>query len=412
MTATAESRSGLLVAVPVVAVATLILDAAVGFLPGDPLVWLLTARRLVILVGLAALVVLGARMRQFRTPLDLPIALLVLSGLLTTVAGGHEWSAVRGLVTLVAFYYLCTGLLRVDPPSEPALAAVALVAVVIAGTVALAQIEAGVNTGFCRTPSLGDVDCGRAGALIRATGTFANPNLLAAAVVLLAPIGALALSGVTTRSARTVQLLLVALAYVGSLFTYSRGGYVAAAAGAIVLGLLPFARGRRRRLVMIPAIVLVGLWLALASAIFYFSGASVLVRDEVWGAALGSAFAHPLAGVGLTRGGAVVSERIPGEREFAHAHNLWLNWFLEAGVLGLLAILLLTGMALWIALRGARAGSATAGGGLAALVGFFLLSVADHPTNNSRLAMLLWFVLALVATATPATPPAEDPLAE
>ncbi|MDP9394313.1 MAG: O-antigen ligase domain-containing protein, partial [Actinomycetota bacterium] len=69
-----------------------------------------------------------------------------------------------------------------------------------------------------------------------------------------------------------------------------------------------------------------------------------------------------------------MSERIPGERELAHAHNLWLNWFLEAGVLGLLAILLLTGMALWIALRGARAGSATAGGGLAALVGFFLLS--------------------------------------
>jgi O-antigen ligase len=395
----ASPGSDVVAVVPLVVVALLVLDAAVSILPADPLFWLFTLKRLLVLAGLAALVAAGARLRHFRSPLDLPVALLLLSGLIATVVGRHDGAPLRALLTSVAFYYLCVGLLRLDSAAWQALVFVALVSAVVAGTAALAQVETGTVTGFCRSPSLRDVPCG-SDALVRATGTFANPNLLAAAILLLAPLAALTVA-TRQRSARWMHLLLVALAYAGLLVTYSRGAYGSAAASAVTLGLLLVARGRAGRGVVMATLASLGVLLVLSVAIFLVSGPSLLLRGQLWEAALRQAIAHPLAGVGLGRGGAVVTARVPGPQEFAHAHNFWLNWFLETGVLGLLAALLLTGLSLLAAARLAARGSAVGTAGLVALVGFFLLSVTDHPVNNSRIATLLWFVLALVAAEVP-----------
>ncbi len=396
----ASPGPGVLAVVQLVVVALLVLDAAVSILPADPLFWLFTLKRLVVLAGLAVLVAAGARLRHFRSPLDLPIALLLLSGLIATVVGRHEGAPLRALLTTVAFYYLCVGVLRLDSAAWRALVSVALVSAVIAGTAALAQVETGTLTGFCRSPSLQDVPCG-SGGLVRATGTFANPNLLAAAILLLAPMAALTVATTRQRSTRWVHLLLVALAYAGLLVTYSRGAYGSAAASAVAFGLLLVARRRAGRGVVVATLASLGVLLVLSVPIFLVSGPSLLVRGQVWEAALRQAIAHPLAGVGLGRGGAVVTARVPAPQEFAHAHDFWLNWFLETGVLGLLAALLLTGLSLLTAARLAARGSAVGTAGLVALVGFFLLSVTDHPANNNRIATLLWFVLALVATAVP-----------
>ncbi len=220
-----------LTALPLIAVALLVLDATVLFLPSEPLVWRLTLTRLVVLAGFAALLAAGARLRHLRSRLDPAIGVLVLSGLLATVLGRHDAAPLRALLTGVAFYYLCVGVLRTDPGAWRALVVVALVTAVIAGAVALAQVRAGTPTGFCRSLSLRDVSC-RSGGLVRATGTFPNPNLLAAAVVLLTPIGALTARTARQRGERAVHLLLIALAYAGLLVTYSRGAYLAAAGGA------------------------------------------------------------------------------------------------------------------------------------------------------------------------------------
>ena len=402
--AVAGAGRGALAALPVGAVAVLVLDATVAILPTDPLVGVFTVRRLVVLAGLAALVAGGARLGQFRSRLDVATGLLLLGGVLTTVVGRHDAAPLRGLITDIGFYYLCVGLLRVDPAARRALVSVALLAAVIAGTAALAQVHAGTPTGFCRSLALRDAACGPR-ALVRATGTFSNPNLLAAAVVLLAPVGALRWR-TTTRSARAVSLLLVALAYAGLVVSFSRAAYVAAGAGAVVLGLVLVARGRGGRRGAAAAVAALGLLLVLAVGIFLVSGAALGVRGELWSAALREAVRHPLLGVGLDRAGVVVSARVPGRVAFAHAHNFWLNDFLEMGLLGLLAAVLLTVLALLTAAQlagsgAARGGAATGSAGLVALVGFFLLSVVDDPANSSRIATLLWFVLALVAAAVP-----------
>ncbi|QOV47247.1 hypothetical protein [Streptomyces chromofuscus] len=65
--------------VPLAALFVVFLDTATDFFPDDPLVGVLTPTRLALLVGVSAVAVPvrgrpRTRLRDFRTPLDLPIA--------------------------------------------------------------------------------------------------------------------------------------------------------------------------------------------------------------------------------------------------------------------------------------------------------------------------------------------------
>ncbi|MCZ4606629.1 O-antigen ligase family protein [Streptomyces sp. Lzd4kr] len=130
--------------------------------------------------------------------------------------------------------------------------------------------------------------------------------------------------------------------------------------------------------------------------------AVVLLDSATWEAALRLAVDNPL-GVGLGRSGAAISAAAPGGRTFVHAHNLWLNWLVEAGPLGLLAIAAVAVIAVSCAARAARAKSVIGTVGLAALTGFFLMSMTDHPADLDRIDALLWCALAVIMAETPAT---------
>jgi O-antigen ligase len=391
--------------VPLAALAVVVLDSATDFFPDEPLAGVVTPVRLAILAGLAALLVAGGRLREFRTRLDLPIALLLFASVATTYLGGHPTAPLRGLVTAVAGYYLVVGVRRAQPESWRAVALLALVSVSAAGTTAFAQLTNEVPTGFCRTGLLTDVDCeaGAAGTLIRATGTFANPNLLAAFLVLVTPIALLSAAALADRTAK-VAVAVVGLVGLGAvLTTFSRAGYVAAAAGMVVFGVAHWLAprlGRRQRRAM-TVVGLAGL-AAAAVAIWVVSGAgkSLGVRGQAWQAAVDLGTANPL-GVGLGRAGAVISAAVPGERVFVHAHNLWLNWLVEAGVLGLLAMVTVTVVAWFSASRASRERAVTGPAGLAALTGFFLMCTMDNPANLVRIEALFWIVLGLVMAEVP-----------
>ncbi|WP_369170120.1 O-antigen ligase family protein [Streptomyces sp. R28] len=132
------------------------------------------------------------------------------------------------------------------------------------------------------------------------------------------------------------------------------------------------------------------------------AGNSLGVRGQAWQAALSLAADNPL-GVGLGRSGAAISATATGDRTFVHAHNLWLNWLVEAGPLAFLAITAVAVIALSAAARAARAESVIGTVGLAALTGFSLMSMMDHPANLDRIDTLLWYALALVMAEAPAT---------
>ncbi|MCI3273980.1 O-antigen ligase family protein [Streptomyces cylindrosporus] len=408
--------------VPLGAVAVLLLDAATDFFPDDPITGILTPTRLVLLIGLTAMAVPApgrprARLRDFRTRLDIPVGLLLVASVLATYGGGHPTAPLRGLLTVIACYYLVVGLRRTQPESWRAVGLLALAGVAAAGTGAFSQFTNDTPTGLCRTGLLTDIACDAGGdVLIRATGTFANPNLLAAFLVLLLPFTLLAAVAVDERTARTAIVVLGVVGYGALLTTFSRAGYVAAAAGLLVLGgaywfapRLADRTGRR----LVAGISLGGL-LAASAAIWFASraGNSLGVRGQAWRAALDLAPHNPL-GVGLGRSGAVITATAPGDRVFVHAHNLWLNWLVETGPLGLLAIGAVTVIAWTSAARAARAKSVVGTVGLASLTGFFLMSMLDHPANLDRIDVLFWCVLAVVMAEAPtgrrrsAEPPAD-----
>ncbi|MEU9348844.1 O-antigen ligase family protein [Streptomyces sp. NPDC048278] len=392
--------------VPLGALAVLLLDSATDFFPDDPIAGVLTPTRLTLALGLSALLAGGARLRDFRTRLDLPVALLLAASVAATYGGGHPTAPLRGLLTVVATYYLVVGLRRTQPESWRALGLLALAGATAASTSAFAQVTNATPTGFCRTGLLTDVACDAGGGdvLIRATGTFANPNLLGACLVLLLPFALLAAVSVDERTARTAIVVMVVIGYGALVTTFSRAGYVAGAAGLLVLGVAYWLAPRladraQRRLYAVAG----GLGLLGAAGVVWTvsrAGDSLGVRGQAWRAALQVARRNPL-GVGLGRSGEAISAAAPGDRVFVHAHNLWLNWLVETGPLGLLAVLAVTVVAWASAGRAARAKSVLGTFGLASLTGFFLAGMLDDPANLDRISMLFWLVLGVVMAEAP-----------
>ncbi len=316
---------------------------------------------------------------------------------------GQPWAAWRGVLTAVAAYYLVVGVRRSVPDAGPALGLLALVGVAVAGTVAARQAAAGTATGFCRGAIDGSADVCGPDAVIRAVGTFSNPNLLAAFLVLLLPVAAAGAAQLADRASRLVGTALVVVGYAAVLLTASRGGIVAAVAGAAVFVVLRRDHGRvlpvgeRRRLGR-AVVVLLGVGGVVAAGLLLLAPAlSVGVRADVWTAAVGLVAQHPL-GVGPGRAGALLDAAIAGDEAFQHAHNLWLNWAVEAGVPGLVARAGdHRGRCDRSPCRAAIAGSATAVAAGAGLAGFAVMSLADHPANAIRVSIAVWIVLALVA---------------
>lgn len=363
----------------------------------------LTLSRLLILAGLAALVVTeGARRELFRTRLAVPIALLLVAGLVTSVKWGTE-PRYRFLVESVALFYLTFALARARPEARRALVAVALVALSLSALGGIAQISQGEATGFYRKgcePVTAAPPAIPPDTVTRATGTFSNPNLLAGHLLLLVPLGAVAVAAAGAGTAlRLVLGLAVALGYLGLALTYSRSAIFF---GLLAVGVAALVSGLRQRALLAGVVVALALGSSFLFAACGSEAGAGYGRAREWRDAVGIALDHPAFGVGLGRVGDVLRARDP-RASTRHAHNLFLNWWAEAGPLALVAWLWILGALLWRSLRAAMRGDPLARGILVALVGFGGFSLLDHPANVDRVAVALWVVLALAA-ATAAGP--------
>jgi hypothetical protein len=120
-------------------------------------------------------------------------------------------------------------------------------------------------------------------------------------------------------------------------------------------------------------------------------------RTEAWSVSFEVARDNPLTGVGLGRAGdALTAAGDPGDH-YRHSHNLWLSWLVEAGPLAFLAWIWIAGWLLWRSYRAAGRGRVLGATCLAAVTGFFVFSLFDHPGNVERIATAFWFVAALIA---------------
>ncbi|MBA3301175.1 MAG: O-antigen ligase family protein [Thermoleophilaceae bacterium] len=399
-------------AVPLVVICALLLSTGAEIMPPETLISLgpvqITLARLLILMGLVALVVAeGPRIGLFHSRLEIPLALLLAVVALSTI----KWdTGPRGrfLFESVALFYLVVGVVRARPESRTAITLIALVSLALSALGGIAQISQEVATGFYRD---GCEPVTRPGpikppdSLTRATGTFANPNVLAGHILLLAPLAAVA----AWASAAVLQLrlalgLVAGLGYLALLLTYSRTGVFIALIG---IGIAIATTKVRHRW----PLVALGLALAIATTFLFASCGSDAGagygRKQEWRETIEIAIENPALGIGPGRLGVVLDARDP-TFSAQHAHNLFLNWWAEAGPVAMLAFIWIFGFLIWRTGRAAFAGDRIARGLLVALVGFGLFSLADHPANVDRVATAMWIVFGLAAGAF-ALRPDEDP---
>lgn len=366
-------------------------SAVTGVLPESPIVGIVTPLRLCLLIGLALLLVYGGPRRTFSTILDGPLALLVVASAWSTYEAGSGLAPWRWLLTLLAVFYLTVGVSRRWPHARATVAAGMLVAVASASLSALNQAAAGTSTGFCRR-GFSDVPCGSPGAMSRVEGTFSNPNLLAAFLVLVLPLAGLAAWQLGSYASRLVGLGIVAAGVLALVLTLSRAGLIAGLVDALVLASTLTSRARRTSVA-----VRAGVGAAIGAVTLAALAVGIGVRSQVWWAALAVSFHHP-AGVGLGQAGPYITARVPGHVRFAHAHDLWLTWLVEAGLLGFVAVVAMTAL---MVRRLRRAGEVRDPMTIvisAGLAGYAVACLVDDPANITSVAVPMMVMLGLAIT--------------
>ena len=235
---------------------------------------------------------------------------------------------------------------------------------------------------------------------------YDNPNSFAAFLILLIPIGA----ALTLCSKRWLTRLLAggatALGALAVIMTYSRACWVGFAVAAAVFVFL----WKPRLIPLCVALCLLcvpflpsSIWDRILS-IFNFSDSSTSSRWALYEAALNAIRSSPLLGVGL--GTAAPQQYIAenalysGNHLYVHAHNIYLEVWLETGLVGILALLGGVFCNIRNAARQARHSTNSAArlitlGAASALCGIMVAGLADYPWHYPRVMSVFWFVFAM-----------------
>jgi len=235
-----------------------------------------------------------------------------------------------------------------------------------------------------------------------------------AVALFLGPLIAIAASLVLHVQDRTVRLVSAAFLLVAGpamLLTFSRGGFLAMAAVAVGLAL-----SHRRRLWLLAGTAAVAAVLVLIPPIytrvsveFQNVGGTTLFgragRLALWSATLQMLSHFPVFGAGLSgfadRIGPYWNADHP--ERFIDPHNIVLNFWVETGVLGVIAMAWLLFIGFRWSWHGWRAGQdlwrAISLGALLALVAVVVHGLVDVPYFKNDLSLEFWIVIAMIECA-------------
>ena len=390
----------------------LILQVSTQFLPFFVVLQYLTPTRAILAVGLVAAIGKqalarrgngwrGARQALAQSRLLLVcITLLLLWYAIATGMSGSltSFSVLRlRLEELLAFGL---AILTLDSKSKfRAIGLVVAVAVAAVSLQAIAQFGEGQNTNYFLIWQQGwqtrNAIAMPEGAIPRVVGYFDNPNVLAAYLLLLGPLAAVPVTAASSARWRAPQWalgVLVVLALVALVLTFSRGAILA-----LVVGI--GAVWVRTKPLEVGALALLAIAL-LANPLSLDRLSTGQARLTAWQIALDSIQQNPLFGIGLGN----FRERavnVYGE-PFWHAHNLFLNVAAEAGIVASLLLLGVFIAALrqaWMLSRQSGSGAALGRAFAIALVGFGLASLLDNPYNAMPVSYAFWLLLGLLVAA-------------
>lgn len=366
------------------------------------------------------------------TPLDWPFwLLLVQAGVAVAVSPerNRSWEAAGYLLVGAAAYVALVNWppLRRRPPRTAWIVLAVGAALAAIGPFLLNSIPGKVSL----VAGLAGPASPHAGPLAGALSETINPNVLASALLLVAPLClALALGPRWTAQpgVRVLWGVAALLVYAELILTQSRGAWFAAALAVLLLLVLRWPRLRWLALVALVAGVallpLAGLALLVdtvgGTADGAGSGYGLNDRLEIWQRAVWAQHDYPLAGIGLGLFDRVIPVRYPYPRPslgagVPHAHNLLLQVGVDLGVPGLVfyLALLLVVAAMLVHLLRRRPGAgerearepdtmrrglcwSLAAGAAAALTAMLVHGLVDTPLWGMKLAFLPWLIIALV----------------
>jgi O-antigen ligase len=244
----------------------------------------------------------------------------------------------------------------------------------------------------------------------RITSLLFHFNFLAGYLNLVLPLALACMTFAKSRGLRILGLVCHTTAGAALYFTGSRGGLIAY--GGMLLIAIFYLTPRRGALfrLLLSLVLAAGIVLSIQepaagnrlSEVDEFTQAS---RLALWGAAGIMFLGHPVLGVGYGNYRALYHDYIPGSRpNELDAHNLYLQFLSETGIIGFLVFCFLVGALTRIALK--LAGSADPyfrlmgiglGGALAATL---IHGLADYIFNVSpQSGAMLWLVFALGVVA-------------
>ncbi len=232
----------------------------------------------------------------------------------------------------------------------------------------------------------------------RATGVYTSPNSLG---LFVAPVAMLFLARIlAARNAfvwkeHRFDVLVVLAAIIAILLAWSKGAMIAFAVGAAYLCYRLISK--KYTLIVIAAcaaiILIIPVTRSKAIELTRFQSASGQSRLALYQGSLDLIKQHPLTGTGLAQFGKAF-ERVRPEaftEKLIYPHNVFLNFWLETGLLGLIAVLWIIG----IASRRAQQNndSIIILGASAALLTMLVHGLVDVPYFKNDLAILTWLIL-------------------
>ncbi|HEY1429629.1 MAG TPA: O-antigen ligase family protein [Candidatus Tumulicola sp.] len=372
--------------------------------PGVSLVprWLAVAvLLLVIVIAVYAATTLMQNPKPGSQPLLIPIGAWMGAGLLSAALG---LDPLRGVVfifvALLGAIWHCS-LLRFF--SDPGVARAILWSYLVSGTVAACIA---IVTVIARWPAtLYATSHGRA------TGTFVLPGELAAYLIVLLPI-AFAVTRIRVTSAlRAMAWATLATGTIALWLSYSRAGWMGAAAAAAFV--IITRRGAPRGAVPALAVIAGALAIVIAAFNSHHDPSEDYTRLAIWRAALQVIDRFPLTGVGpLDFPRIYPSVHVPDADATAfHAHNLYLTFFAELGIVGIAAFAwLIWSFAVELYRRIVRTGSANCRLALAAAAGLTGVAVQGLiDTMSIVIVGLLFPTLGLALAAAGSGDPVDRP---
>ena len=237
-----------------------------------------------------------------------------------------------------------------------------------------------------------------------------HPSGITYAHNLLFPLSLVTAWGLASHVPKLTRLLLI-LGWVSMLFalffSLTRGVWVAYGLVLILCGLV---RGRRAVLGAIAGVVVCGLLLMSAGEgvrgrfLSTFDSQANIGRSQIWLANTDMIKERPLTGWGFgnyKQFRAPFYERYPEADTHAHAHNNFLQMWVDTGVIGLAAFLFLCGAILTTGWR-AYAGQQTeplkslALGGWLGMVGFLIGGLTQYNFGDAEVAIVWWATVGLM----------------